>query len=253
MTKEVVGVMKENNKILIIDDERINLEFFEVMLTRLGFEVSLADNGEVGLQKVIEEHPDLILLDNIMPGITGWEITRLLKQSDKYNDFKNIPIIMFSDMDEVKDKVEGFELGIDDYIIKPFNFSEVLARIRAVLRHNALISQIAHRERRMAIFESLNKSLVYLTEHLKKPVTDLLGDVRNLDQTDPGSVKKFTESVILECETAISTIAGLENEIEQLKSEEEELKKSELSLEDLDNHFEKHFKKWDENNTKVLN
>lgn len=245
--------MKTNNKILIIDDERINLEFFDVMLSRLGFDVSLADNGEIGLQKVVEEHPDLILLDNIMPGITGWEITRLLKQNEKYTEYKNIPIIMFSDMDEVKDKVEGFELGIDDYIIKPFNFSEVLARIRAVLRHNALITQIAHRERRMAISESLNKSLVYFTEHLKKPVMDLLDEVKNLDQSDPELVKKFSESVIIECETTISTIAGLENEITQLKSEEEELKKSELSLEDLDDHFEKHFKKWNEKNSKVLN
>lgn len=245
--------MNDNNKILIIDDERINLEFFEVMLTRLGFEVSLADNGEAGLQKVVEEHPDLILLDNIMPGITGWEITRLLKQNEKYSEYKDIPIIMFSDMDEVKDKVEGFELGIDDYIIKPFNFSEVLARIRAVLRHSALITQIANRERRMAISESLNKSLVYLTEHLKKPVTDLLVEVKNLDLNDSGSVKKFTENVVLECETAISTIAGLENEIAQFKTEDEELKKSELSLEDLDEHFEKHFKKWDESNSKVLN
>jgi len=245
--------MNTNNKILIIDDERINLEFFEVMLTRLGFEVSLADNGEVGLQKVIEEHPDLILLDNIMPGITGWEITRLLKQSEKYTEYRDIPIIMFSDMDEVKDKVEGFELGIDDYIIKPFNFSEVLARIRAVLRHSALIDQIAKRERRMAISESLNKSLVYLTEHLKKPVMDLLNDVKELNPEDPVSVKKFTESVTLECETAISTIAGLENEIDQLKSEGEELKKMELSLKDLDDHFEKHFNKWNENNSKVLN
>lgn len=245
--------MKTNNKILIIDDERINLELFEVMLTRLGFDVSLADDGEAGLQKVVEEHPDLILLDNIMPGITGWEITRLLKQNEKYRDYKNIPIIMFSAMDEVKDKVEGFELGIDDYIIKPFNFSEVLARIRAVLRHSAVITQITHREKRMAVYESLNKSLVYLTEHLKKPVTDLLEDVKNLDISDPEAVKKFTESVILECETTISTIAGLEEEIAQLKSEDEELKKSELSLEDLDDHFEKHFSKWNGDGTKVLN
>jgi len=245
--------VNDNNKILIIDDERINLEFFEVMLTRLGFEVSLADNGEIGLQKVVDEQPDLILLDNIMPGITGWEITRLLKQNEKYTEYKDIPIIMFSDMDEVKDKVEGFELGIDDYIIKPFNFSEVLARIRAVLRHNALISQISKRERRMAISESLNKSLVYFTEHLKKPVTDLLNDVKTLVHDDPESVKKFADSVILECETTISTIAGLENEIAQLKTEDEELKKTELSLEDLDDHFEKHFKKWNENSSKVLN
>ncbi len=240
--------MNRNNKILIIDDERINLDFFEVMLTRLGFEVSLADNGEIGLQKVVDYHPDLILLDNIMPGITGWEITRLLKKSDKYAEFRDVPIIMFSDMDEVKDKVEGFELGIDDYIIKPFNFSEVLARIRAVLRNKSLANQIAHRESRMAVSESLNKSLVYFTEHLKQPVTDLLSVAENLDPYNPEDVKEFTKSVILDCETTISTIAGLENEINQLKGEEEKLKQHELTVEDLDLHFDKHFKKWSDNN-----
>ncbi len=245
--------MNENNKILIIDDERINLDFFEVMLTRLGFEVSLAEDGEAGLKKVIEEQPDLILMDNIMPKITGWELTRLLKKNEKYAQYKDIPIIMFSGMVEVKDKVEGFELGIDDYIVKPFNFSEVLARIRAVLRNKALITQITHRERRMAISESLNKSLVYFTEHLKQPVVDLLNVAENLDSDDKDAVKKFTESVILDCETTISTIAGLENEIEQLKSEEEKLKKSELTLEDLDDHFDQHFKKWNEHSSKVPN
>jgi DNA-binding response OmpR family regulator len=244
--------MNTNNKILIIDDERINLELFEVMLTRLGFEVSLADDGESGLQKVVEEHPDLILLDNIMPGLTGWEITKLLKQGDKYKDYKNIPIIMFSAMDEVKDKVEGFELGIDDYIIKPFNFSEVLARIRAVLRHSAVINQISHRERRMAVYESLNKSLIYLTEHLKKPVTDLLNDVTKLDISNPDEVRKFSESVKIECETTLSAIAGLEEEISRLQSEDEELKKYEFSLDDLDEHFEKHFSKWNSKENRIL-
>jgi len=245
--------MNTNNKILIIDDERINLELFEVMLSRLGFDVSLADDGESGLQKVVEEHPDLILLDNIMPGLTGWEITKLLKQSDKYKEFKNIPIIMFSAMDEVKDKVEGFELGIDDYIIKPFNFSEVLARIRAVLRHSAVINQISHRERRMAVYESLNKSLIYLTEHLKKPVSELLEDAKKIDVKDPDAVLKFSESVKLECETTLSAIAGLEDEIAQLQDRDEELKKYELSLDDLDEHFEKHFSKWNNSDNKVLN
>lgn len=244
--------MNTNNKILIIDDERINLELFEVMLTRLGFEVSLADDGGSGLQKVVEEHPDLILLDNIMPGLTGWELTKLLKQNEKYKEYKNIPIIMFSAMDEVKDKVEGFELGIDDYIIKPFNFSEVLARIRAVLRHSAVINQISQRERRIAVYESLNKSLIYLTEHLKKPVIELLEDVKKLDISNLDAIKNFSNSVQVECETTLSAIAGLEDEIARLQSEDEELKKYEFSLDDLDKHFDKHFSKWNSKENRIL-
>jgi DNA-binding response OmpR family regulator len=112
-------------KILIVDDEAINLDFFDVMLSRLGFEVSMAEDGEQALEMIQEDKPDLIILDNIMPKMTGWELTKILKQSETFVEYSDIPIIMFSAMDAVKDKIEGFELGIEDYITKPFNFSEV--------------------------------------------------------------------------------------------------------------------------------
>ena len=126
--------MEPKTRILIVDDEPINLDFFEVMLTKLGFEVEKAEDGEEALDKVKSFRPDLLILDNIMPKLSGWTVTRLLKSHEDYQDFSDIPIIMFSAMDKVEDKIEGFELGVDDYITKPFNFSEVLARIRAVLR-----------------------------------------------------------------------------------------------------------------------
>jgi DNA-binding response OmpR family regulator len=127
--------MKLTGRILIVDDEPINLEFFDVMLSRLGFEIEKASDGEEALLKIQETNPDLIILDNIMPRLSGWEVAKKLKQDKEYRKHRQTPIIMFSAMDEVKDKIEGFELGVDDYITKPFNFSEVLARIRAVQRN----------------------------------------------------------------------------------------------------------------------
>ena len=100
----------DKKKILIIDDEQINLDFFDVMLTRLGFEVLMASDGEEGLEMITEHVPDLIILDNIMPRLTGWELTKMLKRDESFADFKDIPVIMFSAMDAVKDKIEGFEL-----------------------------------------------------------------------------------------------------------------------------------------------
>jgi DNA-binding response OmpR family regulator len=128
--------MSEKKKILIVDDEKINLDFFEVMLSKLGFEIEKAADGVEALEKVKAFSPDLILLDNIMPRMTGWEVTRILKGDTAYQD---IPIIMLSAMDDVRDKVEGLEMGVEDYITKPFNFNEVLARIRAVLRTHSLV------------------------------------------------------------------------------------------------------------------
>src|SRR5215510_918539 len=135
--------MNINKKILIVDDETINLDFFDVMLSKLGFTVEKAKDGEEALERVKKFFPDIILLDNVMPNMSGWEVTKILKSDTKYRE---IPIIMFSALDDVKDKVEGFELGVDDYITKPFNFSEVLARIRAVLRNRELYAQIEVRE-----------------------------------------------------------------------------------------------------------
>ena len=138
-------------RILVVDDEQINLEFFEVMLSKLGFDVRKAENGQEALESIRRLRPDLVILDNIMPKLSGWEVTRILKTSPEYSEFADTPIIMFSALDDVKDKVEGLELGADDYITKPFNFAEVLARIRAVLRSHELLRQIENREKRIAL------------------------------------------------------------------------------------------------------
>ena len=108
--------MTDKTRILIVDDEQINLEFFDVMLSKLGFLVGKAENGLEALAAIRASKPDLIILDNVMPKLSGWEVTRLLKTSKEYAEFSDIPIIMFSAMDDVKDKVEGLELGADEYI-----------------------------------------------------------------------------------------------------------------------------------------
>ena len=145
--------MTNKKRILVVDDEQINLEFFDVMLSKLGFAVHKAEDGQEALEAVRRIRPDLIILDNIMPKLSGWEVTKIIKSSPEYAEFSEIPIIMFSALDDVKDKVEGLELGADDYITKPFNFAEVLARIRAILRSHELVKQIENREQSIIVGE----------------------------------------------------------------------------------------------------
>src|SRR5215471_5091111 len=164
--------MDTQKKILVADDETVNLDFFEVMLSKLGFVVEKSENGHETLEKVKKFHPDLIILDNIMPGLTGREVTKILK-NDPNN--KDISIIMLSALDDVKDKVAGFEAGVDDYITKPFNFTEVLARINAVLRNRALFEQIKVRETRLALAEELNNDL-------KENLFTFIGSIDELDR-----------------------------------------------------------------------
>lgn len=237
----------DKNKILIIDDEQINLDFFDVMLTRLGFEVLMAVDGEEGLEMIREHVPDLIILDNIMPRLTGWELTKLLKRDEAYAEYRDIPIIMFSAMDAVKDKIEGFELGIDDYIIKPFNFSEVLARIRAVLRNHELSRQVVIREKRLALTDSLNKSLIYFTEHLKTPVLGLMEAAKSLDINDRKSVESLKQQVLAEAEQTLAALGGLEDEVADLQRTEGNVREAELSMIELEDKFREHFRELHEN------
>lgn len=227
-------------KILIVDDEQINLDFFEVMLTKLGFEVAKASDGEEALEAVRENDPDLIVLDNIMPKLSGWEVTRILKRDDEYRDYASTPIIMFSAMDDVKDKIEGFELGVEDYITKPFNFSEVLARIKAVLRNHELSQQVVHRERRIALIESLNSSLVYFTEHLKEPMQSLRAAADTVEAGEEASVQAFVELVRQQAQQTLAILEGLEDEIAELTRKGDEIRAGEVTLDDLEDKYEKH-------------
>ncbi len=239
--------MAETTKILIVDDERINVEFFEVMLTRLGYDVITGEDGDEALDLIVNEQPDLVLLDNILPGRTGWEVTRAVKTDDQYGDVADTPIIMFSAMDDVEDKVEGFQLGIEDYITKPFNFSEVLARIQAVLRQHELTKQVSRRESRLRLLESLRNSLQYFTRHVKEPIGNIIAAARDLDQSQSEAVRAFTDRVIEESGGILASIEGLEEEIAELENRDSALRANEVSLEDLEKKFRKHLQLEDKN------
>jgi DNA-binding response OmpR family regulator len=235
--------MKQKELILIVDDEPINLEFFDVMLSKLGFKVEKAENGEEALERIKRHKPDLIVLDNIMPGLTGWEVTKKLKNDGEYAQYKDVPIIMFSAMDSVEDKIEGFELGVEDYITKPFNFSEVLARIRAVLRNRTLTFQVSQREKRITLIESLNNSLVDFALNIRKPIARLLEQAQEVDPGDAKEVGAMVGAVKKEGKRILSALDGLEEEIEDLRGQENQLKKADRQLGDLEDKFKEHLAK----------
>ncbi|VVB89584.1 Chemotaxis protein CheY [uncultured archaeon] len=118
-------------KILIVDDEMDSLLPLKRSLERENYKVVEAYNGQEGLRKAAAEIPDIILLDLMMPGMDGYEVCNRLK---KETALKNTQIIMLTAKDEVGDKVRGLDLGADDYVTKPFNLSELKARIKTALR-----------------------------------------------------------------------------------------------------------------------
>lgn len=120
--------MADKQKILIVDDDTNIAELIELYLTKECFQCEQAHDGEMALKKNSSFQPNLILLDIMLPGIDGYDVCREIRKTS------SVPIIMLSAKGEVFDKVLGLELGADDYIIKPFDSKELVARVKAVLR-----------------------------------------------------------------------------------------------------------------------
>jgi len=118
-------------KILVIDDYPDNVFLIQDRLEQEGFEVIKAYDGHMGIKKAIEEKPDLILLDIMMPGISGYDVCRTLTSRE---DTKQIPIILLTALTEAENLKEGLQAGAFDYIKKPFNKTELIARIKSALR-----------------------------------------------------------------------------------------------------------------------
>ena len=120
-----------NKKALVIEDDKNIAELLRLYLEKDGFEVIIAGDGGKGLQLATDEHPDVVLLDIMLPGMDGWQVCREIRTSS------DVPIIMLTAKGETFDKVLGLELGADDYVTKPFDTKEVVARIKAILRRTA--------------------------------------------------------------------------------------------------------------------
>lgn len=124
------------SKILVIDDHENIIEFIRLGLRYEGFQVESASDGEQGVTAAQRGNPDLVILDVMMPGINGLEVCRRLRSNPTTRD---VPILMLTAKDEVSDRILGLRTGADDYLTKPFDFDELLERIRAILRRQSRV------------------------------------------------------------------------------------------------------------------
>jgi two-component system response regulator RpaA len=119
--------------ILVVDDDEIVARSVELSLRHDGFHVSVAHSGVEGLKKARRESPDLIILDILMPGMSGYEVCRELRRDPLLSD---VPVLFLTAKGKDEDKIEGFRAGADDYLTKPFNIDELILRVKAILRRN---------------------------------------------------------------------------------------------------------------------
>lgn len=129
--------MAAKTKILIVDDDSNIAELISLYLLKECYDTRIVGDGEAALKEFETYQPDLILLDLMLPGIDGYQVCRTIRSTS------NVPIIMLSAKGEVFDKVLGLELGADDYIIKPFDSKEMVARVKAVLRRYQISRPVA--------------------------------------------------------------------------------------------------------------
>lgn len=139
-----------NNKIMIVDDDTNICELLRLYIEKEGYTTCIANDGEEAVSMFTKESPDLILLDIMLPKMDGWQVCREIRKTSE------CPIIMLTAKGEVFDKILGLELGADDYVVKPFEAKEVVARIRAVLRRT---STNENEEKKELVFDKLSINL----------------------------------------------------------------------------------------------
>ena len=154
--------------ILVIDDDKNICEVIKIYLQKEGYKVTLAYDGQSGIDEFMRETPELIVLDIMMPRIDGWEVLKQVRKTS------TVPVIMLSAKGETFDKVLGLELGADDYIVKPFDPKEFLARVKAVSRRAAKQEE----ESTEISFEDLNINIsnytvTYKNEKVEMPPKEL--------------------------------------------------------------------------------
>lgn len=118
--------------ILLIDDDSKLTDPLQLAFEEAGYIVSVAHNGQAGLEKALKDNPDVVILDVLMPGMNGWDVCHAIRQQSA------VPIIMLTALDDTFDRVRGLELGADDYLVKPFSFQGLHAHVRAMLRRVTL-------------------------------------------------------------------------------------------------------------------
>ncbi len=157
-----------NERILIVDDTPANIQTLSGILKEKGYQLSVATNGKQALQVLEKIHPDLILLDVMMPEMDGFETCRQIKKSETLND---IPIIFLTAKTDTADIVAGFEIGAVDYVAKPFNPSELLARINTHLTIDQLRRSLAEKNEELARAQKREREMAYRVQSQLIPLT----------------------------------------------------------------------------------
>ncbi|HSH06965.1 MAG TPA: response regulator [Burkholderiales bacterium] len=161
-----------SHKVLVIDDTPANVKLLADLLKVKGYEVSTAANGEEGLARVAAEHPDIVLLDIMMPGMSGYDVCRTIRANP---GTALLPVVLVTSLDPNQERVKGMEAGADDFLQKPINQQELFARVKSLLRVKALQDEVKQQAEKLAEWNAM------LEARVKEQVEQLerLGRLKN--------------------------------------------------------------------------
>jgi two-component system sensor histidine kinase/response regulator len=196
--------MDTKTKILIVDDTIDTVELLRKRLRSEGYETAEAYDGEECLSRVDEVRPDLVILDVMMPKLNGYEVCKRLKSDE---NTRYIPVLMLTAKSEVVDKIRGLDIGADDYLAKPFDYKELSARVRSLLKIKAAHEKLAEEEKSVALDQMMDE----VAHEVRNPLVSIGGFARRVYESLPeGNLnKKYMEMII-------EDVARLENIVKQL-------------------------------------
>ena len=170
--------------ILCVDDDLNNLALLEALLTPRGYETISAENGQTALEKAAAKPPDLILLDIMMPRMSGIEVLEKLRAAELT---KTIPVVMVTALKETEDKIKALEAGCDDFISKPFDKVELLARVKSILKISYYLRQLEEKEKFKAVVDKISDGIAICSpDYLIKDSNAAI--LKYLNITDPANV-----------------------------------------------------------------
>ncbi|MBW1994402.1 MAG: response regulator, partial [Deltaproteobacteria bacterium] len=165
--------MKQKNTLLIVDDDPLNVKLMAKKLSQHQYNILMAYDGETAIAKARAESPDLVLLDIMMPGLSGYEVTEILKKDP---NTKDIPIILVTALDGTDDKIKGLEAGADEFLNKPVNTAELLARVKSLLRLKLYQDQLKTRVHFQALVASPDEMKKTQADRVNLPTILLVDD-----------------------------------------------------------------------------
>jgi len=247
-------------KVLIVEDNQENTDLLVYFLKPKGYRLTTVKDGAAALEQVEKEKPDIILLDIMLPKLDGFQVCEKLKSAD---ETKAIPVLMITALKDLKDKIKALEVGADDFISKPFENVELLARVKSLLRIKEYRDELAQKNLEL---QEKNKSLVWMDKFkeelinliihdMKNPLFVIQGNLQmmtmNLDQSPFETIKKYTKRIERSSQQLLRMVVNL-LDISRFEEGTAALKHDIANFNDLVDEIAQRVREYPENKTKEI-